>query len=292
MIILFSALVFLLVLFASFFFIGFKNKNPVEERYDKPVKRSFSFNLKKLWNWSDICPVSFDTIFTIDIFITGLFFACIMFFLNNILISILAAITVFATAPTLIINILVKRKINKFKKKLEFAISIVISSLEVGMPLFKALKESSQFAEEPLKSEFSRMSVEIEGGIPATKAFQGLYERFPCRESSDINDAMELYETVGGAKSVDLLRTLLVNLQETMTVNSQVQQYTKGAKTSVVMMACVPVAFSIIMILVAPDLYSVLWTTTSGKITLAFCIGLFIFGVWVIWSIISNIEEL
>jgi Flp pilus assembly protein TadB len=292
MIILFSVLIFLLVLFMSFFFIGLSNKNPVEERYNKPEKKSFSFGLKELWRWNDLCPVSFDTIFTVDILLTVLSFICIMFFTSNMLIAFLLSIVVFSSAPTLIINLLVKRKINKFKRKLEFALSIVISSLEVGMPIHEALKESSKFSEEPLKSEFLRLSAEIEGGVPATKAFQGLYERFPCRESNDINDAIELYETVGGEKSVHLLRTLLVNLRESMTTSFQVQQYTKGAKTSVLIMACVPVVFSVLMILVAPDIYSVLWTTLAGRITLAICIGLFIFGVCVIWSIISNIEEL
>lgn len=274
------------------FFISLKIRNPIEERMLERRKKKADFKIKQIWQYTEVCPLSFETIFTISLMVSAIIFFVFMFFLNSIILSALAALLSFLILPTFIIKASINKKIKDFKKKLEFGLNMLISSIVSGMPLQRALIESSEFVEQPLKKEFIRIGKEIESGISASDAFKGLLNRYPCEEVEEICSAMELYEQLGGEQAIELLKAQLVNLQESINVRFQVQQQTSGTKTEAFMIALVPPFMIVMLYMMAPDMYSLLWQTSMGKTIIAICIAIMCGGFYMMWNMLKSIDEM
>jgi Flp pilus assembly protein TadB len=110
-------------------------------------------------------------------------------------------------------------------------------------------------------------------------------------ETEELRDAVELYSRVGGSRALELIRAVVTNLREGMNARFQVDQYVRGAKTTAVMVALVPVGYVAVMAFIAPDLFSVLVNTFTGRTVIFGCLVIFGFGLWLLWNILRGIEE-
>lgn len=284
--------VFLIVLSLSFALTGRALKNPLLEIGAEKVRRPSEEKpfLDRLWALDENSPLSSEAALTV-----GLAAGLLGFLLGGLfgdwLIGSAVGLFFFVFAPRLACSVVLKRRIKAFRDTFEFGLEILLTALGIGMPLKDALMEASRNSPEPVKTEFARVSAEIAVGVPEEEAFRNLVKRIPCSETQELQDAVGLYKDVGGSKALDLLRAVLTNLREGMNADFQVRQQTKGAKTSAVIVALIPVAYFSVMLMIAPDLFGPLISTDFGRSVAFISLLIMGFGAWLIVDILRNIEQ-
>lgn len=282
--------VFLFILTLVFAVVGMMNRNPLLEIDIKKTRSSQRLFVNDLWGLKENSPISSETALTIGL-VSGALVFLLGCFLGDWLIGLAVGLFCFVFAPRLMNSIMWNRKIKAFRNTFEFGLEILLTALGIGMSLKDALMEASRNSPEPVKTEFARVSAEIAVGIPEEEAFKNLAERIPCLETEEMRDAIGLYKNVGGSKALDLLRAVLTNLREGMNADFQVRQQTKGAKTSAIIVALIPVAYFSLMLMIAPDLFGPLITTDFGKTVLFISLLIMGFGAWLIFNVLRNIEQ-
>lgn len=284
--------VFLIVLSLSFALTGRALKNPLLEIGAEKVRRPSEEKpfLDRLWALDENSPLSSEAALTVGL-AAGLLGILLGGLFGDWLIGSAVGLFFFVFAPRLACSVVLKRRIKAFRDTFEFGLEILLTALGIGMPLKDALMEASRNSPEPVKTEFARVSAEIAVGVPEEEAFRNLAKRIPCSETEELLDAIGLYKNVGGSKALDLLRAVLTNLREGMNADFQVRQQTKGAKTSAVIVALIPVAYFSVMLMIAPDLFGPLISTDFGRSVAFISLLIMGFGAWLIVDILRNIEQ-
>lgn len=284
--------VFLIVLSLSFALTGRALKNPLLEIGAEKVRRPSEEKpfLDRLWALDENSPLSSEAALTVGL-AAGLLGILLGGLFGDWLIGSAVGLFFFVFAPRLACSVVLKRRIKAFRDTFEFGLEILLTALGIGMPLKDALMEASRNSPEPVKTEFARVSAEIAVGVPEEEAFRNLAKRIPCSETEELLDTIGLYKNVGGSKALDLLRAVLTNLREGMNADFQVRQQTKGAKTSAVIVALIPVAYFSVMLMIAPDLFGPLISTDFGRSVAFISLLIMGFGAWLIVDILRNIEQ-
>jgi len=284
--------VFLSVLTAAFALKGYRQRNPILERIEPPRSggRKLTADLTGFWGLSEVCPLTFEQALTV-----GVLSAAVVFGLSTLLVDVITAavlaVLCFLFVPRLAVKLTANKKVKEFKSALEFGVDVLLAGLSAGMTLDAALAEAGRTSPEPVKSEFIRAAEEIKNGELPVKAFESMARRIPCLESEELRDAVELYTRVGGPDALGLLKSVVTNLREGMNARFQVDQYVRGAKTTAVMVTLVPIVYVAIMAFIAPDLFSTLVSTDTGRTVIFGCLLMFGFGVWMLWNILRGIED-
>lgn len=287
-----GALVFLAVLAALGGLAGLSARNPLIE--DEGAEQSRETQREgffvRLWDVREESPLTLDKGVLYGL-VMAVGAAGLVVLLTDPLFAGPIALGAFLLGPRAVNRYLMRRKVKLFRAAVEFGLDTVLTALSLGMPMEKALREAARDAPEPVRTEFARLAEEIAGGTPEVEAFRSLARRIPCPESEELCDAVELYSRVGGAKALDLLRTVLTSLRDGLTMRYQTHQHTKGAKTSAVMVTLIPIGYFTLMLLLAPDLFGPLVDTEAGR-TIAFvALLIFGFGVWLVFTILRSIED-
>ncbi|MGI6514825.1 MAG: type II secretion system F family protein [Syntrophomonadales bacterium] len=192
--------------------------------------------------------------------------------------------------PRIVSNMIKKRKLVKFREALEPAMEGMLGSLAIGSPLSRALDDGAEFCAEPVKSEFRRMAAEVGTGNDEALVFRGLAERYPCWETQELADAVSFYKSVGGSRSLDLLRATLLNLKEGISSRHMMHQHTKGPRISAVLVTVFPLAYFFLMMFMAPDLFRPLIDTSLGRMALLVGLVLYFVGIGWVVTIIQSVD--
>lgn len=274
------------VCFAVFIFL-YRQRNPlIQEKESTSI--SAGQILSDLWLVSPSGIESVNSAMMIAVLCGGGLFLVGAFF--DPLFSIVFGIAGALIGPRLISNTIKARKLNRFRQELEPAMEGMLASLLVGSSLTRALDDGAEFCREPVRSEFKRMAAEISAGTNEAFVFKGLSERYPGYETTELWEAIEFYKSVGGSRSLDLLRSTLQNLKEGMASRHLIKQHTKGPKLSAVLVTILPVGYIVAMIIIAPDLFRSLIDTPLGHMALLVGIAFYIVGIWTVMSIMQSIE--
>ncbi|WP_134642974.1 type II secretion system F family protein [Ammonifex thiophilus] len=167
----------------------------------------------------------------------------------------------------------------------------MVSALSSGMPLHRALEEGAKGAPEPVASELARLAEDLKARVPEKDAFRSLAERYPCPETRDLADAVELYVEVGGPRALDLVRATLERLRESMNVRFQVEQQVKHLRLNAAAVVLVPPLAVAAIASLAPELVSALWTTQAGRFCALVAAVSVAGGIAWMWQILKSVEE-
>ncbi|MGE5544961.1 MAG: type II secretion system F family protein [Bacillota bacterium] len=274
------------VCFAVFIFL-YRQRNPLILE-EESTSLSTGQILKDLWLVGPSGIESVNSAMTIAALCGGGMFVIGALF--EPLFSIVFGIAGALIGPRLVSNTIKTRKLNRFRQELEPALEGMLGSLLVGSTLARALDDGAEFCREPVRSEFKRLAAEISTGTDEAYAFKGLSERYPSYETTELWEAIEFYKSVGGSRSLDLLRSTLLNLKEGMASRHLIKQHTKGPKLSAVLVTILPIGYIVAMIIMAPDLFRSLIDTSLGRMALLAGAALYVVGIWTVISIMQSIE--
>ncbi len=173
-----------------------------------------------------------------------------------------------------------KKRLKVFIESFPPALDIIIRGVRAGLPLGECLKIIANESPEPLKSEFRQINEAQQMGMTIAQATQRMAERTPCAESHFFSIALGIQQQSGGNIS-ETLANLSRVLRERKKMKMKIKAMSTEATASAAIIACMPPGVALMVYLSNPSYISLLWTTSTGQITLL------ISGTWMLMGILS-----
>jgi len=288
-----AVLIFLTVFSFMLLIYSYSSRNRLMERSVKPEekKRTIYEELFRYWGVDAESALTSDKALTIAT-ASALALALIGYLIGGPAVTFGAAAMGFLLAPRFAEGFVKQAKIRAFRSNMEFVVNILIGCLEAGMIMEDAIAETARTSPEEIKEDLRLVAAAVkQAGLSPAEAFASLACRVPCTETKELSDAIELYTKVGGREALDLIKAVMDNIREGANARHQVDQETKGVKTSGLIVGALPLGYALIMFLISPDLIKVLFESQTGKLVLIGCLALYLFGAWLMWTILKGVEE-
>lgn len=172
-----------------------------------------------------------------------------------------------------------KKRLANFIEAFPSALDIIIRGVKAGLPLAECLKIIANESPEPIRSEFRFVIEAQQMGFTLTEATQRMAERTPCAESNFFSIALGIQQKSGGNIS-ETLANLSRVLRERKKMKMKIKAMSTEATASAAIIACMPPGVALMVYLSNPDYISLLWTTSTGQLTLM------ISGAWMLLGIL------
>ncbi len=161
-------------------------------------------------------------------------------------------------------------------KRLETAMPEAFNALSMSLASGHSLAQGMRFvgshAEEPVKSEFLRVSAAISCGVPAGAALDEMLERMDAPGLDLVALALKVSQRTG-APLKDLLAEASSMVGERIELRRRLDVKTSQARMSAQMVAAMPVALILVLALLSSDFRTGL-TTAAGASSIAVALGL------------------
>jgi tight adherence protein B len=170
--------------------------------------------------------------------------------------------------PYLYVNGKRANRFKKFSEAFPNAVDVIVRGVKAGLPLVDCLRIISLEAQEPVRSEFRVILEDQTLGVPMDEAVQKFAERIPLPEASFFAIVIALQSRTGGSLS-EALANLSKVLRERKKMKAKIKAVSSEAKASAGIIGSLPVVVAVLIYLTSPEYISLLFTTTTGHLTLA-----------------------
>lgn len=169
--------------------------------------------------------------------------------------------------PHFYVNGMRASRFKKFSNEFPNAVDVIVRGVKAGLPLVDCLRIVSLEAQEPVKNEFRLLLEDQTLGVPMDQAVQKLPERIPLPEASFFAIVIALQSRTGGSLS-EALANLSKVLRERKKMKAKIKAVSSEAKASAGIIGSLPIVVATLIYLTSPGYIALLFTTTTGHITL------------------------
>jgi tight adherence protein B len=188
--------------------------------------------------------------------------------------------------PNWLLSYLLKKRLNKFIVELPGALDIITRGIKAGLPLSECLRIISNEAPDPIGPEFTRIIESQQMGISLSDAVQRLALRMPSSEANFFATAISIQQKSGG-NLAEALENLARILRSRKQMKLKIKAMLTEATASAGIIACMPPGVAIMVYMTSPDYISLLWTHTTGQVTLLISAIWMLIGVLVMRKMIN-----
>lgn len=188
--------------------------------------------------------------------------------------------------PRWLVNFLTRRRQKKFISEFANAIDVIVRGVKAGLPLLECLQVIARESPEPIKSEFRAVVEQQRLGVPLQESFERMMQRLPLSEVKFFAIVIGIQQSAGGNLS-EALGNLAGVLRDRKQMAAKIQAMSAEAKASAGVLACLPVAVTILVYLTSPKYIELLWTTQTGKFQLVVCAVMMTLGTLVMKKMIN-----
>jgi tight adherence protein B len=172
-----------------------------------------------------------------------------------------------------------KRRHGKFAAQFPDAMDIIVRSLRAGHPVPVAVALVAQEMPDPIGTEFGIAADEVTYGADVETAMRNLYFRVGQEDLPLFVTAVSIQGSTGGNLS-EILENLSRVIRERFKMRRKIRALAAEGKFSALFLSGLPVAIFILLNIVAPDFYAIVWNQSLTKIGLALAAT---------WMILGNI---
>jgi tight adherence protein B len=198
----------------------------------------------------------------------GAVFAAVMRFREDMIEAGIAALIVAIVLPFAVLLFKRKRRHNKFAAQFPDAMDIIVRSLRAGHPVPVAVGLVAQELPDPIGTEFGIAADEITYGADVETAMRNLYFRVGQEDLPLFVTAVSIQGSTGGNLS-EILSNLSSVIRQRFKMRRKIKALAAEGKFSALFLSGLPVAIFILLNLVAPDFYSIIWNQSLTKMGLA-----------------------
>lgn len=178
------------------------------------------------------------------------------------------------------------RRFKAFTTIFPNAIDVIVRGIRSGLPLNDCLRIIAMDADEPVRSEFRKMTEATQMGISVPEACDRLYESVPTPETNFFSIVIAIQSSAGGNLS-EALSGLSKVLRERRKMADKIKAFSTEAKTSAAIIGALPFVVALAVFFTTPGYLDALWETQSGKNTLLFIAGSMGLGIAIMKKMIN-----
>lgn len=203
------------------------------------------------------------------------FFLSLILFGLGVVSSVCFGVTGGLLLPYIYLNGKRSSRFKAFSAEFPNAVDVIVRGVKAGLPLVDCLRIISLEAQEPVRSEFRVILEDQTLGLPLDQSVQKFAERVPLPEANFFSIVISLQSRTGGSLS-EALSNLSKVLRERKKMKAKIKAVSSEAKASAGIIGSLPVAVAVLIYLTSPDYISLLFTTSTGNITLV------VSGLWML----------
>jgi tight adherence protein B len=201
--------------------------------------------------------------------IVGLVTATVFMLMGfHVLISLPVGLIGFLGLPKLALRLMGRSRRKKFTASFAGSIDVIVRGIKTGLPVGECLAIVGREAPEPVGEEFRLLVEGQKIGLSLEELLRRGLERMPTPEFKFFSIVMQISAQTGG-NLAGTLEGLSEVLRERKKMKDKVQALSGEAKSSAMIIGCLPFLVSGCMYGMNPDYMSLLFTETIGNILLA-----------------------
>lgn len=186
---------------------------------------------------------------------------------GNLLMGLLAVLIGGAGVPHWYLAFRRNKRLNKFSSDFPSAIDVIVRGIKAGLPLGDCIRIVGSEAPEPLAAEFRGMIEAQQMGMTVGEAVERLAQRVPTPEANFFAIVIMIQQKTGGNLS-EALGNLSRVLRDRKKMKHKIKAMASEATASAAIIAALPFIVSILVYLTSPAYIMLLFTTSTGNVTL------------------------
>lgn len=179
-----------------------------------------------------------------------------------------------------------KHKKKTMKNQLLRAVIIMNNAFKAGKSTLQAVEIASKEVGSPLKYEFEKMYKDINYGLSIDTVFERFAKRIDIEEANYISSSLTILNKTGG-NIVKVFNSIEKTLFDKKKLNEELKNLTVSSNLLVKVLTFVPVVFVILIYLLNPNYFNILFTSTLGIMIILLIILMFIIYVIVLQKIMK-----
>ncbi len=196
------------------------------------------------------------------------------------------AVTAGIGAPRWYVGFRRKKRVKKFLQEFPAAIDVIVRGIKAGIPLGDCLRNISMEAAEPIRSEF-RHVVEMQSmGLTLGEAVERIIDRVPTPEASFFSIVINIQAKAGG-NLAEALGNLSNVLRDRKKMRGKIKAMSSEAKASAGIIGALPFVVAFFVYLTSPAYIMLLFTTSTGNMTLGVCAFWMALGIFIMKKMIN-----
>jgi len=211
--------------------------------------------------------------------------AAVLLLSDSLLLGLMAGM-IGAAIPYLYVRRMAGLRLRRFEEELPEAIELLTRAIRAGHPLASGMRMVAQEGPPVVAEEFRQTFDEQRFGLPFNDALLGLVDRVNLIDVRIFAIAVLVQREVGG-NLAEILDNLAATIRGRFYLRRQLRVYTAQGRLSGYALAALPVVVGAATFALAPDYFSLLFTTGLGQLMVASALFLQVIGVLWIRQIID-----
>ncbi len=188
--------------------------------------------------------------------------------------------------PAFYVRMRVTRQVQKFNDQLADMLTMVSNSLRAGFGLLQALDLAAEQSQPPMSTELHHLLRDTRMGASIETALESMGERVGSYDLDVVITAILIQRSVGSNLS-EVLETVAHTIRERARIQGEINTLTAQKKLSGVVIALMPPAVVLLMLVINFSYMSALFTDPLGRFLLIVAIALDVIGILIIKRIVS-----
>ena len=198
----------------------------------------------------------------------------------------LIALVIGALIPWMYVKIMAKRRLNLFETQLPETLITLAASLKAGHAFNSALNSVVKEGVEPTSTELSRVSSEIQLGMPSEAALEAMARRMDSTNFGFVVMAVNIQRTVGGSLA-EILDMVADTVRQRQQFTRKVKALTAQGRMSAYVLLGMPFMMGLAIFALNQAYITILFTETAGQMMIAGALFMMLIGGLIIKKIVS-----
>lgn len=262
---------------------GILEKSVVITKKSKKYDKYISVNNKN--NLKGIDYISFKVLLGITILFLGFISLGIRSVSLNFGVFLLILMTVFVV-PNIVLKVQYNMKRKKIAEDLLKAIIIMNSAFGSGRNIVQAILSVIRELDGPIKDEFQKIYLDINYGLAMDVVFKRFYERVKLEDAKHIATSLSLLNKTGG-DIVKIFKMIEKSIFDKKRLKEELNSLTASSILVFRILVVMPILLVLLIGILNPSYFKILFTTVLGGIVLVFTLLLYILYILIIRNILE-----
>jgi tight adherence protein B len=180
--------------------------------------------------------------------------------------------------PALLLRFAQRRYQRRFLDLFPDALDLIVRAARAGLPALEAIEVAAREISGPVGTEFLRMLDEMRIGVEMEDALQHAADRIRAPDFRFFVVSLVLQRRTGGGLA-DTLSNLSTVIRQRKALRGKVRALTAEPKTSVIVMATMPIIATVGMFLINREMISGLFVDPRGRFMLGVAVVSLLLGI-------------
>jgi tight adherence protein B len=185
-----------------------------------------------------------------------------------------------------VVQVMVKRRLNAFVTQLELALRLIAGGVRVGLGLKQALAIVIEELTDPARHEYMRIVGQTNLGMSIYDALDGLAQRMPSNETMMMARAIRIQSQTGGDLG-KILEHLADTIKDRRRIQRKINALTAEGRASAYVLGALPCLLATFICLTQPKMGHALLYTTIGHFALGVVAVLEFLGVFTLLKMLE-----